>query len=130
MSSPRPEIGRYRDGLHAGGLKHDLYENLIESPAEAIIQLAQDEFPDRHIKMTPTALLYLIVSLMEGLSKIRGIEPELQRNYLTEFRFCEQCKRFYWRKRPVTAVHFSPARAQFLLVEHTIPEGRQSIPLL
>ena len=39
----------------------------------------------------PRALLRLIVSLMEGVSKIRGVEPELQRNYLTEFSVREVC---------------------------------------
>lgn len=61
---------------------------------EEIIRIAQHEFPDRGIKMPPTpprALLRLIVSLMEGVSKIRGVEPELQRNYLTEFGVRELC---------------------------------------
>lgn len=61
---------------------------------EEIIRIAQQEFPDSGIKMPPTpprALLRLIVSLMEGVSKIRGVEPELQRNYLTEFSIREVC---------------------------------------
>lgn len=61
---------------------------------EEIIRIAQQEFPDSGIKMPPTpprALLRLIVSLMEGVSKIRGVEPELQRNYLTEFSVREVC---------------------------------------
>ena len=61
---------------------------------EEIIQLAQQEFPERNIKLPPTpprALLRLIVLLMEGVSKIRGVEPELQRNYLTEFSVRELC---------------------------------------
>ena len=61
---------------------------------EEIIRIAQHEFPDRGIKIPPTpprALLRLLVSLMEGVSKIRGVEPELQRNYLTEFSIRESC---------------------------------------
>ncbi len=61
---------------------------------EEIIRNAQQEFPDSEIKMPPTpprALLRLIVSLMEWMSKIRGVEPDLQRNYLTEFSVREVC---------------------------------------
>ena len=61
---------------------------------EEIIRNAQQEFPDSEIKMPPTpprALLRLIVSLMEWVSKIRGVEPDLQRNYLTEFSVREVC---------------------------------------
>ncbi|MHB1737843.1 MAG: NAD-dependent epimerase/dehydratase family protein [Acidithiobacillus sp.] len=61
---------------------------------EEIIRNAQQEFPDSEIKMPPTpprALLCLIVSLMEWVSKIRGVEPDLQRNYLTEFSVREVC---------------------------------------
>ncbi|MHB1280765.1 MAG: Rossmann-fold NAD(P)-binding domain-containing protein [Acidithiobacillus sp.] len=61
---------------------------------EEIIRNAQQEFPDSEIKMPPTpprALLRLIVSLMEWVSKIRGDEPDLQRNYLTEFSVREVC---------------------------------------
>ena len=61
---------------------------------EEIVEMAQNEFPDRRIKMPPTpprVLLQLIVLLMEGVSKVRGVEPELQRNYLTEFSVRELC---------------------------------------
>lgn len=61
---------------------------------EEIVRIAQHEFPDRKIKMPPTPprpLFRLIVSLLEGLSKIRGVEPELQRNFLTEFSVRELC---------------------------------------
>jgi dihydroflavonol-4-reductase len=61
---------------------------------EEIIRIAQHEFPDKGIKIPPTpprVLLRLLVSLTEGVSKIRGIEPELQSNYLTEFSIREAC---------------------------------------
>lgn len=61
---------------------------------EEIIRIAQHEFPDGGIRMPPTPprlLLRLIVSLMEAVSKIRGVEPELQRNYFTEFSVRELC---------------------------------------
>lgn len=64
------------------------------SDIEEIVRLAQREFPERKIKLPPTpprALLRLIVLLMEGVSRIRGVEPELQRNYLTEFSVRELC---------------------------------------
>lgn len=64
------------------------------SSIEEIVRIAQHEFPDRKIKMPPTpprVLLRLIVSLMEGVSRIRSVEPELQRNYLTEFSVRELC---------------------------------------
>ncbi|MBI3526234.1 MAG: NAD-dependent epimerase/dehydratase family protein [Betaproteobacteria bacterium] len=61
---------------------------------EEIVGIAQREFPERKIKLPPTPpriLLRLIVFLMEGISKIRGVAPELQSNYLTEFSVREVC---------------------------------------
>ena len=59
-----------------------------------IVKIAQETFPERNIKTPskpPRLVLGLVVSLMEHIARIRGVEPELQRNFLTEFAAREVC---------------------------------------
>lgn len=71
-----------------------LLANENYSDVAEIFRLAQSEFPERGLKLPPTpprALLRIIVALMEGVSRLRGVEPELQSNYLTTFSVREAC---------------------------------------
>ena len=59
-----------------------------------IVQIAQREFPQYKIKtpgVPPRWLMRTVVTLIEAIARVRGVEPELQRNFLTEFGICENC---------------------------------------
>jgi dihydroflavonol-4-reductase len=61
---------------------------------DEIVRIAQREFPERDIKTPPRppkALLRMVVAMMELVSRVRGTEPELQCNYLSEFSVREIC---------------------------------------
>lgn len=59
-----------------------------------IVRLAQELFPPRDIKTParlPKPLMRTIVALLELTAKLRGREPEMQRNYLRVFTLREEC---------------------------------------
>ena len=67
-----------------------------EAPTDVgeIVKIAQEMFPERNIKTParpPKFVLGVIVSLMEWVARARGVEPQLQRNFLTEFSVREVC---------------------------------------
>jgi dihydroflavonol-4-reductase len=58
-----------------------------------VVRIAQGTFPERSIGTPgrpPRAVIWMMAALMEMVSKLRGQEPELQRNYLSEFTVREQ----------------------------------------
>ncbi len=67
-----------------------------EAPTDIgeIVKIAQSMFPERNIKTParpPKIALGVIVTLMEWVARVRGMEPELQRNFLSEFSMREVC---------------------------------------
>jgi dihydroflavonol-4-reductase len=59
-----------------------------------LARMAQQEFPERAIRMPkqpPRSVLWMLALLMEGAGWLRGKEPLLRRNYLTEFTVRERC---------------------------------------
>jgi len=59
-----------------------------------IVRIAQGTFPERKIRTPgrpPRAMMWMIAVLMEMAGRLRGQEPELQRNYLSEFTVRERC---------------------------------------
>lgn len=61
---------------------------------DEMISIAQQLFPELSIKTPPKpprAMLYLVALLLEGVSKLTGQEPILQRNYLKAFAIPENC---------------------------------------
>lgn len=71
-----------------------LLANETPTAVGEIVAIAQQMFPERGIKTPsrpPRVLLRLAASLMEGAARLRGVEPELQRNFLAEFTVREVC---------------------------------------
>lgn len=59
-----------------------------------IVKIAQEMFAERNIKTPsrpPKLVLGAVVSLMERVARVRGVEPQLQRHFLTEFSVRETC---------------------------------------
>lgn len=59
-----------------------------------IVKIAQSNFPERKIKtppVPPEIIFKSVVYISELLSNIRGVEPELQSNFISEFRIKETC---------------------------------------
>lgn len=79
-----------------------------------IVAIAQEMFPERKIKTPPKpprVVLALVVALMERIARLRGVEPELQRNFLTEFTVREVCD----ISKSRAELGFSPASPQAAL---------------
>ena len=71
-----------------------LLANQNPSAVGEIVKIAQEMFPERNIKTPskpPKFVLGIVVSLMERIARMRGVEPELQRNFLAEFTAREVC---------------------------------------
>jgi dihydroflavonol-4-reductase len=61
---------------------------------EELVHIAQQQLPQLQIKTPPKppkAILGVMALLMETWGRIRGVEPRMQQNFLTEFRVRERC---------------------------------------
>ena len=61
---------------------------------DELVHIAQQQLPQLQIKtppQPPKAILEFMALLMEAWGRIRGVEPRMQRNFLTEFRVRERC---------------------------------------